>query len=164
MGRTTERYPLNTTEKGKRMGDQTEGSIVIQAPPPRVIEVIADFEAYPEWAGEFKKAEIRERDSGGRAVRVYFEVSAGPVNAKYTLAYDYLPGDAGVTWSFVEGSPIKDLHGEYLLEPDDGATRVTYRMAIDLGIPVLGFIKRQGEKRIIDTALKGLKKRVESRS
>lgn len=146
------------------MADRTEGSIVIDAPPARVLDVIADFEAYPEWAAEFKKAEIRERGPDGRATRVSFEVSAGPINARYTLAYEYLPTDGGVTWSFVEGSPIRDLQGEYRLEPDGGSTRVVYRMAIDLGIPVLGFIKRQGEKRIIDTALKGLKKRVESGS
>lgn len=146
------------------MADRTEGTIVIDASPASVLDVIADFEAYPDWAGEFKKAEIRERGPDGRATRVYFEVSAGPINARYTLAYEYLPGENGVSWFFVEGSPIRDLQGEYLLEPRDGSTHVTYRMAIDLGIPVLGFIKRQGEKRIIDTALKGLKKRVESRS
>jgi hypothetical protein len=39
---------------------------------------------------------------------------------------------------------------------------VTYRLALDLSIPLIGMIKRKGEKMIIDTALKGLKKRVET--
>jgi hypothetical protein len=34
------------------MADRTESSIVIDAPPGEVLDVIADFEAYPEWAGE----------------------------------------------------------------------------------------------------------------
>ena len=41
-------------------------------------------------------------------------------------------------------------------------TEVTYRLAVDLSIPMIGMLKRKAEKVIIDTALKGLKKRVES--
>jgi hypothetical protein len=44
----------------------------------------------------------------------------------------------------------------------DGTTRVTYRLAVDVAIPLIGMLKRKAEKVIIDTALKGLKKRVES--
>ena len=38
----------------------------------------------------------------------------------------------------------------------------TYRLALDVSIPLIGMLKRKGEKILIDTALKGLKKRVES--
>jgi hypothetical protein len=41
---------------------------------------------------------------------------------------------------------------------------VTYQLAVDLTIPMIGMLKRKGEKVIIDTALKGLKQRVESQS
>ena len=44
----------------------------------------------------------------------------------------------------------------------DGSTEVTYRLAVDISIPMIGMLKRKAEKVIIDTALKGLKKRVES--
>ena len=37
-----------------------------------------------------------------------------------------------------------------------------YRLAVDVKIPMIGMIKRKAEKVIVDTALKGLKKRVES--
>jgi len=43
----------------------------------------------------------------------------------------------------------------------DGRSEVTYRLMVDLEIPVIGSIKRKAEKVIVDTALKGLKKRVE---
>jgi hypothetical protein len=39
---------------------------------------------------------------------------------------------------------------------------VTYRLALEVSIPLIGMLKRKGEKILIDTALKGLKKRVES--
>lgn len=146
------------------MADQTQGSIEIDAPRTAVMAEIADYESYPEWSSEIKRVEIRERDSQGRGRHVFYEVSNGPLRADYVLEYTYKDADAGVSWTFVEGNNIRDLQGEYVLE-DDGAdtTEVTYRMKVDTPIPMLGFMKRGIERRIIDVALKGLKKRVESR-
>jgi len=145
------------------MADKTEGSISIDADPATIMGVITDFEAYPQWSSGVKKVEIREVGPDGRALKVYLEVSAAPLplNPKYTLQYEY-DGDTSVSWRMIEGSQIKSLEGEYVLEPMGETTKVTYRAAADLGVPMLGFMKRQGEKVVIDTALKGLKKRVES--
>jgi hypothetical protein len=49
-----------------------------------------------------------------------------------------------------------------VLVPRGGSTEVTYHLAVDLVIPMLGMLKRKAEKVIMDTALKELKKRVES--
>ncbi len=58
---------------------------------------------------------------------------------------------------------LRALDGEYALaDRGDGSTEVTYRLALDVSIPLIGMIKRKGEKILIDTALKGLKQRVES--
>jgi hypothetical protein len=40
---------------------------------------------------------------------------------------------------------------------------VTYTLTIELNMPMLGMFKRKAEKMIMDSALKDLKKRVESR-
>ncbi|MFC7587576.1 hypothetical protein ACFQYP_30740 [Nonomuraea antimicrobica] len=40
---------------------------------------------------------------------------------------------------------------------------MTYELAVDLSVPMIGLIRRKAEKVIVDTALKGLKKRVEGR-
>lgn len=146
------------------MADRTEGIITIDAEPAAIMAVITDFESYPEWA-DIRGVEIRERGTDGRATKVWFEVQAAAINAKYVLGYDYADGDLGVSWRFLEGTGLKDIQGEYALEPADGSTKVTYRLSVDVNIPGPGFIKRkllgEGEKRIIDTALKGLKARVE---
>lgn len=59
---------------------------------------------------------------------------------------------------------LRALDGSYALAPlgDGDRTQVTYRLAVDVKIPLLGMIKRKAEKVIIDRALAGLKKRVES--
>ena len=144
------------------MAEQTTSSILIDAAPAAVMGVIADFEAYPSWAQGVKKAEPVE--AGERPEQVYFELDASPIKDAYTLAYDW-DGDDGVSWSLVEGKMLKAMDGAYLLEDrGDGTTEVTYRLAVDISIPMIGMLKRKAEKVIIDTALKGLKKRVESLS
>jgi carbon monoxide dehydrogenase subunit G len=145
------------------MAEQTQGSIEIGADPAAIMTEIVDYESYPEWSGEIKKVEVRDRGPDGRATRVHFEVAQGPLKADYTLEYEYKPDDAGVSWTFVEGHNLRDLTGSYTLEHGAGKTKVTYRLKVDASIPMLGFVKRQIEKKIIDVALKGLKKRVESK-
>ncbi len=145
------------------MAEQTTSSIVISAEPSEVMAVIADFEAYPKWAQGVKKAEPVESGNDGRAKQVYFELDASPIKDAYTLSYDW-DDDTSVTWSLVEGKMLKAMDGAYeLSDRGDGSTEVSYRLAVDIAIPMIGMLKRKAEKVIIDTALKGLKKRVESR-
>ena len=144
------------------MPEQTTSSILIDAAPAVVMGVIADFDAYPSWAQGVKKAEPVK--GGERPEQVYFELDASPIKDAYTLAYDW-DGDRGVSWGLVEGKMLKAMDGAYILEDrGDGTTEVTYRLAVDISIPMIGMLKRKAEKVIIDTALKGLKKRVESLS
>lgn len=145
------------------MAEEASGDIEIQATPAEVMEVIADFEAYPSWAQGVKKTEVRKTDQKGRATEVYMEVGQMGFNASYTLKYKYKAKDGGVTWTSSDAAgAVKSVSGGYDLEPaGDDATRVTFRTAVDLAMPVPGMIKRQAEKTIIDSALKGLKKRVE---
>ena len=148
------------------MAEQTSSSIVVDAPAAQVMAVIADFAAYPRWAKGVTRAEVRssypESEQGGRAREVFFALDVPPIKDEYTLAYQW-DGDASVTWTLAEGKMLRSLDGAYVLrETGGGATEVTYRLALDLAIPLIGMLKRRGEKILIDTALKGLKKRVET--
>ena len=53
------------------------------------------------------------------------------------------------------------MTGGYSLAEGSRGTEVTYDLSVDLRVPMLGMLKRKAEKVIIDTALKGLKARVE---
>ena len=92
---------------------------------------------------------------------MHFELEAAPIKDSYTLGYDW-HGDSAVRWNLVEGKMLKDMQGAYELRPSGTGTEVTYRLAVELSIPMIGMLRRKAEKVIIDTALKGLKKRVES--
>lgn len=136
---------------------------MIEASAAEVMDVITDYEAYPEWA-DVKSASVLQRGEGGLATEVAFEVDV-PVlgRASYTLAYRYAPGGAGLSWVTREArGAVNNISGEYLLdELDDGETEVTYRLNVELGVLLPGFVRTQGAKRVIENALERLKRRVE---
>ena len=147
------------------MAEQTEGDIEIQAAPEEVLEVITDFESYPDWAQGVKKVEVKKTDSQGRPSEVFMEVGQMGFNASYTLTYKYKANNGGLSWTSKDASgAVKSLKGEYDLEEvDEGSTHVTYRMTVEAGVKLPGMMRKQAEKMIVSTALGGLKKRVESR-
>jgi ribosome-associated toxin RatA of RatAB toxin-antitoxin module len=145
------------------MAEHTRSSITIDAAPAAVMGVIADFGRYPEWTGEVKEAQVLSRDADGRAEQVRLLLDAGAIKDDHTLAYTWISADE-VRWSLVKSQMLRTLDGSYALAPLDGGrrTEVTYQLTVDVKIPMLGMIKRKAEKVIIDRALAGLKKRVES--
>src|SRR2546427_12731680 len=100
--------------------EKAEGTKTIEASASEIMEVLSDFEAYPDWT-DVKKTEVVKTDSKGRPTEVFYEVSQFGITAKYTLAYKYTASDGGMTWSTksIDEGPIKDITGEYVLDELD---------------------------------------------
>jgi uncharacterized membrane protein len=148
-------------KKGLLMADQTESSITIAAPANAVMAVIADFEAYPDWNDEVKLVEILTvYEDTERPAEVRFVLDAGAIKDDYVLEYDWV-SETELAWQLVKGDMLKAMDGVYLLTSVAAGTEVSYRLAVDVKIPMIGMIKRKAEKVIIERALKGLKVRVE---
>lgn len=143
------------------MAQRTESSIVIDAPAEQIMAVIADLESYPEWAG-VKQTRILASFPDGRPRDVEMVIDSGPIKDTYTITYQW-HGDQQVNWQLTESTILRDLDGTYTVRDlGDGSSEVSYRLMVDLTIPIIGDIKRKAEKAIVDTALKALKKRVEA--
>jgi ribosome-associated toxin RatA of RatAB toxin-antitoxin module len=145
------------------MADQTESSIVINASPATIMDVIADLSAYPQWSDGIKEVvvlSVYEEDN--RPADVRFNLSSGAIKDIYELEYDW-DENQKVSWTLTKGDMLTAMDGTYELgDNGDGTTTVHYKLSVDVKIPMIGMIKRKAEKVIVDTALKGLKKRVES--
>jgi uncharacterized membrane protein len=148
------------------MTDTSTQSIVVDAPCDRVAAVITDFPRYPEWVSAVKSIEVLEEYEDGYASQVRFVLDAGVVADEYTLAYEYADDISRIEWHLVAPSKMqKAQDGSYdLSDNGDGSTTVTYTLAVELSIGMLGMFKRKAEKMIMDSALKELKRRVESLS
>ena len=144
------------------MANQTSASIAVAVPRADVMAVIEDLPAYPQWISAIRSADVLEVDGAGRASKVRLHLDAGVVKDSFVLSYGW-EGNTEVRWDLAEpGSVISVMSGRYLLADTDGGTEVTYDLTVDVRIPMLGMLKRRAEKTIVDTALKGLKKRAEA--
>ncbi len=148
------------------MADHATQVIVIDAPPQACFDVAVEFERYPEWAGDVKQVDVRERDADGRGLLVHFRTAAFGRSTSYTLRYDYSEAPHALSWVEVEGDITNRLDGTYVFDDRtiDGepATEVTYHLEAELKLPIPGFVKRRAEGRIMHTALRHLKARVEA--
>lgn len=144
------------------MAEQTTERIHIAAPPDRCYDVAVDFERYPEWAKDIKDVTVIERDEEGRGRHVEYRAAAMGRSVTYTLEYDYAKAPAEFSWTLVKGDLMRRTDGTYRFDADGDGTRVTYDLAVDLALPLPGLVKRRAEARIVGSALKELKKRVEA--
>ena len=154
--------------------------MTMAASPETIMDTIADFGAYPQWAASIKTVEILQTGANGRGSRVRFVLDAGLIKDTYELDYQWADDGLSVTWDLVSAQMQKAQHGSYLLRPTAGRTgesgtagrtgesgtadltEVTYSLSVDLSIPLIGPLRRKAERTIMDTALKELRKRVEA--
>jgi ribosome-associated toxin RatA of RatAB toxin-antitoxin module len=144
------------------MAEQATEHTTIAAPPDRVYAVALDLERYPEWAEDIKEVEVVERDEQGRPRLARFRAAAMGHSARYVLRYDHEGAPARMAWTLEQGDIVRVLDGEYVFEANGQGTEVTYHLAIELAVPLPGFIKRRAETRILTTALDELKHRSEA--
>lgn len=146
---------------GNQVADKTAQTIHIDADPRTVMAVIADIGSYPEWVSEYAETEVMESDERGYPKVARLVLDAAVLRDTMVLKYDWPPDLTSVRWSLVSSSLLKALDGAYTLTPSDGGTDVTYELSVDLTVPMIGLLKRKAERRLTETALKDLKRRVE---
>ncbi|HEY3830967.1 MAG TPA: SRPBCC family protein [Acidimicrobiia bacterium] len=146
------------------MADQASERIRIAAPAQRCYDIATDFERYPAWARDVKRATIVARDDTGRAAQVAYRAAALGKSVEYTLEYDFADAPRSFSWHLVEGGMLlRRLDGSYRFEPDgDDATRVHYDLAVDLKAPLPRAIKHRAAALIMGNALRELKRHIES--
>lgn len=143
------------------MAEKTAQTIYIEADPSTVMDVIADIGSYPQWVAEYTEAEVLEVDAAGNPKTARLVLDAAVLKDTMVLTYQWPADRKSVTWTLVSSSLLRALEGAYRLSPNGSGTDVTYELSVDLMIPMIGLLKRKAERRLTDTALKDLKKRVE---
>jgi ribosome-associated toxin RatA of RatAB toxin-antitoxin module len=141
--------------------------MTVSASPERCFAVVADIEHYVEWAADIKEIVVEERDAEGRPLVVTWRAAAFGRSTSYTLAYDYSEAPRILSWKLTKGDITSKLDGSYVFDPSTSnrtGTDVTYHLEVELRVPIPGFIKMRAQSRIMSTALRELKARVESPS
>ncbi len=144
------------------MAESTVQTIEIAAPPAACFAAAADLASYPDWATGVRSVEVLATDESGRASRADFVIDGMVKEIAYTLDYSY-DEPTSITWKAIPGEDISEMDGSYTFnDAGDGRTEVIYALRADPAFTIPGFLRRQVEKQIVTTALRGLRKRVES--
>ena len=165
-GPLDDQYPAIATlvpvDEEVNVAETTSQRIRTTAPPELVYEIAADVPGYPDWASGMRESEVLEWDGDGMAVRASFVVDAMIRRISYVLRYSYDAGE--ISWVAEPGPDIRDMEGKYeFYETDDGGTEIVYTLSVTPAFSLPGLLRRQAEKQIISSALKGLKAEAERR-
>jgi len=135
-------------------------TIVINAPPDKLFDVITDYDKYGEFLSEVKR--VWTSDRKGNEVKVHYEVDVIKTVRYTILAKEERP--KRMSWTFVEGEVMKDNQGSWVLEPDgDNRTRATYTVDMALGALVPKAIVTKLAETSLPKMLEAFKRRAESR-
>ena len=135
-------------------------SIVIDAPPERVFEVIADYDRYAEFLPEVK--EVRSANRRGNEVDVHYGIDLVK-RIHYTL---HMVEDRprSVRWTFVKGEVMTRQPRQLdARAPPDGKTRATYTIEVGVGPLVPRAIVNALVDQSLPKMLEAFKKRSEKR-
>jgi uncharacterized membrane protein len=133
--------------------------IVIEASPEEILDVIADFEAMPEWSGPHQSAEVLETGADGRPSQVKMKVKTAGITDEQVVAYTWSGNE--VSWTLVSSAQQKSQDGKYILVPKgDEETLVKFEVTVDPNVPLPGFVLKRAVKGTMDSATQELRKRV----
>ncbi len=141
------------------MTDGTFQTLEIDASPDDLYEVVADVGNYPDWATGVKEVEVLEYGPDGEVLQARFVLAGFVKEIEYVLAYTHDRPNS-LNWSSIESDDVKVLEGSYTFHAGDDGTEVVYALTVETVFTVPGFIRRQAERQIVTTALRGLRKRV----
>jgi coenzyme Q-binding protein COQ10 len=138
---------------------KAERSVVIEAPPDKVFAVIEDYEKYPQFLPEVKKAAVAPGPQGAKDVTYTIDIKAKLIT--YTLRHTARPPNE-LAWTMVRGEMMKGNDGAWVLKPVPSGTEATYKIDLRLGALVPSMVERMLAEQQLPGLLQNFKKRIES--
>lgn len=141
---------------------QASRTAVLGVGAEKLLKVIRDFKAYPQFVTGVKSAEVLQEGGAGKPTRVKYGVEIMGKKIEYTLDHSD-DGVSGVSWKLVQSDLMKVNNGSWKLTPKGASsTEVTYTLELDLNFSVPGFIMNQLVKSSLPTMMESFEKRAKT--
>lgn len=145
------------------MSEFSAGSVTVEASVDAIYAILRDLPAYPNWSASIKAVEISESDPSGNPTKVNLKVEAGVLKDRVSLDYDWSKAPTEISFSLEEANLLTEMNGLFVLKAiDDDTTEVTYKLKVDLSMPVPDIMRKKQEQATIDQELAKLKSHAES--
>lgn len=143
------------------MAEFSSNSISIEAPVDEVAALLADLENFPTWSSAIKSVEVHDRDGSGRPTSATIKIEAGVLKDRAKLSYDYSNFPKEISFSLEEADLMTEMTGSYEISGDGDEAEVTYKLHVEVSMPVPEIMRKKAEMATIDAALSQLKKKLE---
>ena len=140
---------------------QASRSVTVNVPPEKLFEVITDYEKYPEFLPEVKKAKVEFGAGNVKEVTYTVDIKAKVIT--YTLKHTARPPDQ-LAWTMVRGEMMKGNDGAWILRAVPEGTEATYKIDLKLGALVPSMVERMLAEQSLPGLLANFKKRIESQN
>lgn len=128
---------------------------LIDAPPEKILDAIADFDHLPSWSGVHKHAEVVDRHPGGRPHHV--KVTVKVVGLVDRELWELHWGPDWVVWDAVPTFHQHGQHAEYTLRPEStGGTRVAFAVTWEPSALLPKFLVNRARRQVLAAAIDGL--------
>lgn len=136
-------------------------TVTIGAPTADVMIVLLNIADQRDWWPGMFKSEPLETDDEGRVTKARIGNDAKVAKDEFDVSYVH--GDLGYSWSLASKSTMqRSQEGSWKLKDNgDSTTDVTLTLAIDVSLPLPGFIIKKTVKDTVNGATKGLQKYLE---
>ena len=140
------------------MATSDSREVTIEATPEEILDVIADIESTPTWSPQYQSAEVLEAYDDGRPKRVKMKIKTAGISDEQVVEYTWAGNK--VSWTLISAGQLKAQDASYTLVPEGDKTKVKFDIAVDLSVPLPGFILKRAMKGGVETATEGLRKQV----
>lgn len=139
------------------MAVQASREIVIDAPPEKILDALADIASVPSWSSVHKQAEVIDCYPDGRPHHVKVTVKVVGIVDKEVLEYHW--GPDWLVWDADKSVQQHAQHVEYTLTRvgDDDRTRVRFDITLEPWAPLPEFLVNRARKKILNAATVGLR-------
>jgi Polyketide cyclase / dehydrase and lipid transport len=123
------------------------------------MEALADMDAVPSWSSVHKRVDVVDTYPDGRPHHVKVTISVTGIVDTELLEYHW--GPDWMVWDAQKSVQQHGQHGAYnLLREGDEKTRVRFSITVEPWAPLPAFWVKWARKKILDSALGGLRKRI----
>lgn len=141
------------------MAVRASREIVIDAPPEKILEALADVTDLASWSPVHKRVEVLDRYEDGRPHHVRATIKVLGLVDKEILEYHW--GPTWMVWDAKETLQQRGQHVEYTLKPEGpDSTRVRFDITVEPSGPIPAFLVKRASKLVLQTATERLRDRV----
>ena len=141
------------------MAVRASREIVIDAPPEKILDALADVSELASWSPVHKCMEVLDEYEDGRPHHVRATIKVLGLVDKEILEYHW--GPDWVVWDAKATAQQTAQHVEYtLIRESPESTRVRFDITVEPTGPIPAFLVRRASKLVLQTATERLRQRV----